>query len=171
MIENTAGNIVNAFDFCRRHERRAGSADVADFPRLSLESTARFGEIAWSVEGGTDELGHPAMQLSVAGSVRLICQRCLQPFELALQSEATLLLAKDEAMAEAIEERLEDDSIDVIVGSESCNLLELVEDEALLTLPLSPRHATCPESNASVSVDQVKKESPFSVLKNLKTEK
>jgi uncharacterized protein len=42
----------------------------------------------------------------------------------------------------------------------------LVEDEALLSLPLSPRHEVCPEgSEAAVSS---KLESPFAILKKLK---
>ena len=47
------------------------------------------------------------------------------------------------------------------------DLLMLVEDEALLSLPLSPRHAVCP--GPVQEVQKEKAESPFSVLKNLKS--
>jgi uncharacterized protein len=46
------------------------------------------------------------------------------------------------------------------------DLLALVEDEALLSLPLSPRHEVCPEGS-EVVVDS-KLESPFAILKKLK---
>ena len=68
--------------------------------------------------------------------------------------------------AEQIEERQEDENIDVIVGSTTMDLLMLVEDEALLSLPLSPRHEVCPEG-AQLTVDS-KLESPFAILKKLR---
>jgi uncharacterized protein len=42
----------------------------------------------------------------------------------------------------------------------------LVEDEALLALPLSPRHEKCPGDVPTSGVE--KAESPFAVLKKLK---
>ena len=47
-------------------------------------------------------------------------------------------------------------------------VMELVEDEALLALPLSPRHEACPDKAAIEVLDEVKKPSPFAVLKNIK---
>ena len=84
----------------------------------------------------------------------------------AMASESTLLLAKDEADADEIEARVDDERLDVIVGSTSQDLMVLVEDEALLALPLSPRHAECPGDVPSSLVE--KAESPFAVLKKLK---
>jgi uncharacterized protein len=48
-------------------------------------------------------------------------------------------------------------------------LMYLVEDEALLALPQSPRHEVCPDSSL---LDKVKSEkiSPFDALKSLKSE-
>jgi uncharacterized protein len=106
------------------------------------------------------------LSMTVQGEVRLICQRCLTPFAQSIDSQSRLVLAADEAQAEHIEERLDDESIDVIVGSATMDLLVLVEDEALLSLPLSPRHEVCPEG-AQLTVDN-KLESPFAILKKLK---
>jgi uncharacterized protein len=77
-----------------------------------------------------------------------------------------LVLARDEAEADELEQRLEDDSLDVIAGSTVLDLLQLVEDEALLSLPLSPRHEVCPDDVPKVGID--KPESPFAVLRKLK---
>ena len=72
----------------------------------------------------------------------------------------------DEASADETEEKLDDDSIDVIVGDAQQDLLQLVEDDALLALPLSPRHDVCPGDAPAVPQD--KRESPFAALKGLK---
>jgi uncharacterized protein len=58
--------------------------------------------------------------------------------------------------------------VDVIVGSRSLDILALVEDEALLALPLAPKHEVCPDQSVQDLAGESKKESPFSVLKNLK---
>jgi uncharacterized protein len=80
-----------------------------------------------------------------------------------------LVLGKDDEEADQLEEILDDESIDVIVGSRTCDLHDLIEDEALLALPQVPRHEVCPDSKL---LDALKtdKPSPFAGLKNLKPE-
>jgi len=99
--------------------------------------------------------------------VQLMCQRCLVPFPFDVVSESVLVLAKDDAAADEIDAMLADDSIDVIVGIKAMNMLELIEDEALLTIPLSPKHAVCPDQvGQDAQTASMKRVSPFAVLKN-----
>ena len=90
------------------------------------------------------------------------------PFDIA--SESVLVLAKDDDAADAIEELLDDEAIDVIVGEPEFDVVYLVEDEALLALPVAPKHEVCPGKAVEPvgSVEAVEKVSPFAVLKNLK---
>jgi uncharacterized protein len=71
------------------------------------------------------------------------------------------------------------DAEDALVASETFNLLETIEEELLLSLPLSARHpqGECrPENLQKVAkvlksgADEIKieKPNPFAVLKNLK---
>jgi uncharacterized protein len=160
--------LIDAFEFCRLKEHRNGEIPIADLPRLASEIVDPSGTLKWRLEGGKNALGYPQLSLAVAGSVKLACQRCLQPFDFAILSDSILILAPDEASADEIEEALDDDSVDVIVGSKALDLLTLIEDDALLALPISPRHATCPDKGLPESVKLPEKESPFSVLKTLK---
>ncbi|WP_198156073.1 YceD family protein [Herbaspirillum autotrophicum] len=159
--------VIDAFEFSRLKERAQGAFAVSDLSRLSAESVDQSGTISWSVVGGSDKYGHLQLALSVSGTVNLVCQRCLNalPFEIA--SESVLLLARDDADADAIEQMLDNDAIDVIVGTSALDVGSLVEDEALLALPVAPKHDVCPDAGVSELL-QAKKESPFSVLKNLK---
>lgn len=158
--------IVDGFEFCRQGQQASGRAPVAEFDRLAADLPSREGELDWSVEGGHHRAGDPQITLRLAGSVRLLCQRCLTPFEHQFRAEALLVLARDEADADATEARLDDDAVDVIVGSASMDLKALVEDEAMLSLPLSPRHKECPEALPEAAASPP--ESPFSVLKKLR---
>ena len=159
---------IDAFDFCRTNSSKEGVTPVAEMTRLSKECANNSGEISWRVEGGSSKQGYPQMRLAVAGKVQLVCQRCLAPFEYEIGSSTILLLGKDDADADEIEEIIDDESIDVIVGARSMNLMDLVEDEALLAVPQSPKHEKCPDTSL---VDSAKSEkaSPFAGLKGLKT--
>lgn len=160
--------VVDAFDFSRQKQERSGETAVADMARLSAELIDNSGMLKWSVRGGVEVQGHPGLTLEVAGPVHLRCQRCLGPLEFAIDSSSVLILAQDEASADALEEQLDDESLDVIPGSRTMDMAAMIEDEALLALPLSPRHDVCPDSSAIDALKQEKPDSPFAVLKNLK---
>jgi uncharacterized protein len=161
--------LIDAFEFCRLRERREGEIAVADLPRLAKESVDKFGIVRWSLQGGSNKQGYPQLSLSVSGSVRLVCQRCLTPFEFAVASESILILASDEGAADEMDALLAEDAVEVIVGSRSFDVAQIVEDDVLLMLPLSPKHEACPGGPVGVASDNVVKEaSPFAVLKHLK---
>jgi uncharacterized protein len=159
---------IDAFQFSRLKERREGELAVADFARLGEELADRSGTIRWALQGGADALGHPQLTMSVSATVRLMCQRCLSPFAFEVAAESVLVLAKDDAAADEIDAMLADDSIDVIVGSKAMNVLELIEDEVLLAILLSPKHAVCPDQVGQdvEAAASAKRSSPFEVLKN-----
>jgi uncharacterized protein len=160
--------IIDAFEFCRLKERREGRIAVAKLVRLSEDTADTFGDIDWALQGGSNHLGYPQLSLSVSGEVKLMCQRCLLPFAFEIQSESTLVLVENEADVDGVDAQLDDDAVDVIAGSRSMNILELVEDEALLSLPLSPRHERCPDKAVSDAASIKEDASPFAVLKNIK---
>lgn len=157
--------VIDAFEFCRLKEARQGEFAVADLPRLADESVDRAGVVSWSLRGGSGRQGHPQLTLSVSGGVRLMCQRCLAPFVFGIKSESVLVLAQSEGDADEIDALLADESVDVIVGSREFNIVELIEDDALLTMPLSPRHEDCSDQPVLRETDKI---SPFAMLKNLK---
>jgi len=159
--------VFDAFEFCRLGEQRQGELPVASLPRLAKESMGGAGALQWVLQGGRDHRGHLRLSMSVQGGVMLVCQRCLHPFRFDIDSTATLVLARDEASADEMDALLADEDVDVIVGSHAMNLAELIEDDALLALPLSPRHETCPDQLLPPQA-QEKKFSPFAVLKDLK---
>lgn len=159
--------VIDAFDFCRHNGSEHGVTPVAQMTRLAKDCADASGEITWKVEGGAGKMGYPQLILSVAGTVQLVCQRCLTPYAHTLDSSTVLVLGKDDQEADEIEEIIADESIDVIVGTRSMPVMDLVEDEALLALPQSPRHAVCPDASL---LDKAKsaKISPFEALKGLK---
>jgi len=160
--------VIDAFEFCRLKESRSGQISVADLPRLANESIDRAGKLHWSLQGGSNRQGHSQLALSVAGSIRLMCQRCLTSFDFDIESDSVLVLAQDDGSADEIDALLADETVEVIVGSRTFDISQLIEDEALLTIPLSSKHTICPDQSLSDLKQDAVTVSPFSVLKNLK---
>lgn len=160
--------VIDAFEFCRHKQQAQGEVAVADLGRLAQETVDRSGTIAWILSGDIDKLGHARLSLVVSGAVNLICQRCLTALDFEIDSKSLLVLAKDEAQADALEQLLDDDEIDVIVGSATFDVANLIEDEALLALPVAPKHAACPGNGVAAEAEGVERASPFAALKKLK---
>ena len=161
------GKTMDLFKFCLDADQASGSYAIQDLNRLSAELVSSDGELAWNFSGGRHQIGAPELKLHIQAQVKLICQRCLTPYVETLVSVSTLVLAKTEEQADELEERLNDDSIDVIVVSPEQEYSVLIEDEALLALPVSPRHATCPDGFKAEIINE-KPVSPFAALKKLK---
>lgn len=161
--------VIDAFDFCRINGSREGVTPVADMTRLIKDCADASGALAWKLEGGTSKFGYPQLTLSVTGTVQLVCQRCLTPYAYEIDSSTVLMLGKDDEHADEIEEIVDDETIDVIVGSRTMNAADLIEDEALLALPQVPKHAVCPDTKLVESI-QSEKKLPFAGLKDLKSE-
>lgn len=159
--------VIDAFEFCRTNGRREGLTPVAEMPRLAADCADQSGEIAWSLQGSSTKEGFPRIDMTVRGTVQLVCQRCLTPFAYTIASASVLMLGKDDADADEIEEVIDDESVDVIVGSRSCDIRDLIEDEALLALPQAPKHEACPDTSALDAL-RSEKVSPFEALKSLK---
>ncbi|MGE0673634.1 MAG: DUF177 domain-containing protein, partial [Methylibium sp.] len=107
-------------------------------------------------------------------SVRLQCQRCLAPVEVALDCDRWFQFVATEDAAAALDADSEDDVLEL---TRALDLRELVEDEFLLSLPVVPRHDRCPEPlvvpGDVLAAEPVApaKENPFAVLQALKTPK
>jgi uncharacterized protein len=152
-------------------ESLTGVVEAADLPRVAdrLAADAGAARIEWRLVGGSDGQRRPVLTLTLVGSVPLVCQRCLQPFAARVDQRTELLLARSEAELA----RLDVDEIEVVLATERLDPLALIEDELLLSLPFSPRHAEgqCEAAGSTVAAREGSQEkaSPFGRLGELKT--
>jgi len=136
---------VDPWRFCRDGQSWETRSEVAAFPRLAHEFTQ--GTLFCRVVGRVDQRGSLSLQLSVSGEVELTCQRCLGSMPYKVEVERTLYLARNEAEMERLDALPDSDAIQ---AGETLNLVDLVEDEVLLSLPLATMHAEgeCPVPGA-----------------------
>jgi uncharacterized protein len=127
--------------FCKDAQSWETQSDVSEFPRLALEFTQ--GALFCRVTGRADQLGSLSLKLTVHGQVEMTCQRCLGSMQHTVEIDRMVYLARTEVEVERLDALPDSDAI--LVG-ETLNLIDLVEDEVLLGLPLAPMHAVgeCP---------------------------
>jgi uncharacterized protein len=101
--------------------------------------------VAWQAQGEVREvLGGKAqiwLHLRAQASLPLTCQRCLEAMHERVQFEQSYRFVASEKQAEEEDEASEED---VLIVSKRFNLLELLEDELLMHLPMVPKHQACP---------------------------
>ncbi len=165
--------------FAKSESRLDGAEPLSHFDRLQdfqqgeiLDAQVQFhahGEMRAAAEGGSA----PWLQLSADTRLTLVCQRCLAPVEQEVTFAREFRFVASEAQAELEDEESEED---VLALSAEFDLLELVEDELLMALPASPKHALCPQAVklqvADVDFqDTQDKPNPFAALVGLKLPK
>jgi uncharacterized protein len=97
--------VIDTFEFCRTNSSQQGVTPVAEMTRLAKECADLRRDYLESSRKHP-QTGLPADDLSVNGTVQLVCQRCLQPYAHHLDSSTVLMLGKDDEDADEIEERL-----------------------------------------------------------------
>lgn len=163
--------------FAQAGANLSGSDALSKYERLTEEMGGAGAErpVRWEARGElhTDASGSAQVWLHLKAEVSLplTCQRCLGPADITVAVDRSFRFVASEEQAEAEDEEAEED---VLVLSRDFNLLELVEDELLMALPVVPRHATCPTEvrlaaqDADFEAAQAEKPNPFAALAGLK---
>jgi len=161
---------IDSLEFARGGRRMAGVVAVGSLRRLADVLADDQGDLNWSVRGevATDNVGQRQAYLviEVSGEIRLVCQRCLTalPYHLSIESRL-LLVPPGKSWPEEDLEDATDESPDPIEALVEQPLLDLVEDEVLLALPIAPRHESC---SVPAHDDGKAAASPFAKLAQLK---
>ena len=158
-----------------------GHEGLRTFARLATEAAADAdlqAPVHWHARGELLNPRHHApevwLHLETHTHLPMVCQRCLTPVDVPLAVNRSFRFVADEATAAAQDDEAEED---LLALSRSFDLVELVEDELLMDLPVAPRHEVCPEAVKMSSVDpgfeaaNNERENPFAVLGSLKTRK
>ena len=155
----------------------SGQDELGKHTRLMAETAGRGAEtpVSWSASG---ELRNPRhlhpevwLRLQARTVLLLTCQRCLGPVEVTVEVERPFRFVEDESIAMAQDDSSQED---LLALSRSFDLVELIEDELLMDMPVAPRHEICPVPVKLAVADEdfeappAKRENPFALLQKLK---
>jgi uncharacterized protein len=167
-------------DFCAPQTYHgAGFLSIHELPRLAKEASVvlKGDGFEWEIQSCfEDSPGSEPLQtlnLGLKGRIHLICQRCLLDCAVDLAEKRRFVLLATEDLAD--DYPIEDEDCEALVASQHFNLLETIEDEVLLSLPLIPKHpeSFCEPHALSFGDEEEegpseKPENPFNILKNMK---
>jgi uncharacterized protein len=130
----------------------SGELDIASRDRLAQvqdsSDIATQRKIVWSARAELRSQRGGAKQnwlnLEVKTCLVMQCQRCLEPVDIAVDIAPWFRIVADEATAATLDAELED--VDVLAADGPLDLLTLIEDEILLSLPAVPMHEACPRA-------------------------
>lgn len=155
--------LIDPWAFARDSGRRNGVMRLVALPRLANLVASPGSVLDVIVMGFVAQDERSYIHIDVSGVLRLTCQRCLEPVEHVIRHQALFQLwPADVALPD---DELLEDEFDALPTGKELDLVQLVEDEVLLQLPLSPRHSDCKLPRSSVGVAAA---SPFDALKRLK---
>ena len=135
-------------------DKRIWSPDIAD--------TAT--DIHYAITGGVDRWQRLFLDLTVSGSLKLNCQRCMQPTEFLLDEQIHIVLFHHEQDLD--DAMIADEELEGMVLENELDIFTLLEDQILMALPISPKH----EQFGNNQLDKINqdKPNPFAVLAGLK---
>ncbi len=153
--------LIDAMEFAGNGGEMCGEIPFKELSRLDNLLIDSTGKLAYVIRGErTNDRG--VLYVSLNGVAHLRCQRCLGGLEYPIEVTSRLKLASAEEL-DAVEDEDEDEYIE---ASSQLDVIGLVEDELLLSLPFSPKHpdAVC----GSVNEGLKQAANPFAVLVGLK---
>ena len=167
---------IDTNEFTRLGRVEAGTLPLTSLARMTADLPEQLANAAatWDVRGQLIGEGLRAKRIlfvHVHASPTVICQRCLQPFTLAISSDNRLEVVDTEAELDGHEDSDDEpDLVERILASPRLDLLALVEDELILALPYVPKHEVCPALPDALKDEgkDVGRSSPFAVLSQLK---
>jgi DUF177 domain-containing protein len=146
---------VDVFELAREARSVSGEVESADLARLAPMLARPEGRIRFQMRARTDAAGRSAASLELQGQLKLTCDLCGSELDWPLDTGSVgFFFVEDEAQLGALPISVDGD--EPLLGSHHLDLLDLVEDQTILSLPISPRHPGCeplaqpdPEADAS----------------------
>lgn len=157
-------------NFLKQAERNVtleGVFPLARLERLSESLNDNSGELFAELHF-TSGTGHLGLHGTVEASLDLICQRCLQPMKYQVSGQFKFGLIT----SEKYEHKVPSDAEPYLLEGDEQSVLDILEDELLLSIPIAARHAEecsdfLQQQNEERRVEK-EKSNPFAQLKDLK---
>ncbi|MGL4666819.1 MAG: YceD family protein [Saezia sp.] len=151
-MTNRLPPILDIEKFAREHGELSGELCLKDMPRLMKACvyplpdgiTPETPLVRWHAQGAMKEdvlrRARPWLLLELEGQLPVRCERCLQGvIERVVEHFDYRFVATE---AQAIQEDSESEEV-VLVASQEFDLLELCEDELIMSIPFMPLHEQC----------------------------
>jgi uncharacterized protein len=142
----------------------AGNYPIRAMERLKLSLYDDSGVAEFTLEFRRDAEGQPAITGTISADLNAVCQRCLQQLRITVRSNVSLGVVTSHETARVLPPQYEP----LLVGESPLPLIELIEDELILALPMVTMHRQedCPAASLTAQ-DPGTRYRPFAGLNRL----
>lgn len=175
MSDHTLPKTLDPFKYADQNKILDGEIALHLMPRLAEMLVDTNGRVKVELEFDRDPQRLRILKGALKSTVNLLCQRCLHPVAKDIESNFTLGIVFNDEQAQNLPRTYEP----LLVEDEKLVLLDVVEEELILSLPMFAYHESCEmekhqQEDDSVSIEEEleeKKSNPFEVLSGLKLNK
>jgi uncharacterized protein len=135
--------IINNVKFAQAQKQLSATIALSKLARVQ-EIDSYAGEIKFKLQGALDNLHRPILKLSIYGIISALCQNCMQPLAIKLDSLTVITVFFTEKQLEQALFAAADLGVeDGVLAEDDFNVIQLVEDEVIMLLPYAPKHESC----------------------------
>ena len=162
--------LIDNTEFAQKQQNIKDSFDVLTFKRLAellclpseiVEESAKQSMVNFEIIGDYKRFRQPSLHLHIETKLPITCQRCLELMQVEIDLQFDYLIS-DSSTDELNHNDDQNDDLDWVQANTEMNFHELIEDELLLAMPISPMHAS---ECTKTSMQSGEKPNPFAVLK------
>ena len=181
MSAHTIPAQIEPFKWAEQGYTWSGQLPLSRFVRIAQETVGSVEQqqVQVSCSLTLDEYHHFVwLDAQLSATISLECQRCLKPVDIEVDTTVHVAILNDEAQLDYVDE----DADFIILGEDlgtqaatfktaaTVDLIYILEDELLLSLPTSPKHTQCESRylSAATAAEEQKRDNPFEALAALK---
>ncbi len=153
---------IDNIDFSRKSREIRDIIRLSDFKRLQDLCLNLEDSVAFVLRGFENKHREPCLELFIEGKLDLICQRCSEKLEHTIFLKSGFLIKEETQLTDF---QVDDHAdYDLIECSAKMDVLSLIEDEIILSLPVAPKHENvkCHYKKTDEMLDRIH---PFADLK------
>ncbi|MFM8491324.1 MAG: YceD family protein [Candidatus Methylopumilus sp.] len=129
---------IDNIDFSRKSREIRDIIRLSDFKRLQDSCLNLEDSVVFVLRGFENKYKEPCLELLIEGKLSLICQRCSEKLEHTIFLKSGFLIKEETQLTDF---QVDDHAdYDLIEGSAKMDVLSLIEDEIILSLPVAPKH-------------------------------
>jgi len=129
---------IDNIDFSKKSREIRDIIRLSDFKRLQDLCLNLEDSIVFVLRGFENKYKELCLELSIEGKLSLICQRCSEKLEHTIFLKSGFLIKEETQLTDFEVDDHAD--YDLIEGSAKMDVLSLIEDEIILSLPVAPKH-------------------------------
>ena len=129
---------IDNIDFSKKSREIRDIIRLSDFKRLQDLCLNLEDSIVFVLRGFENKYKELCLELSIEGKLSLICQRCSEKLEHTIFLKSGFLIKEETQLTDFEVDDYAD--YDLIEGSAKMDVLSLIEDEIILSLPVAPKH-------------------------------